>query len=90
MNEFGKKTREVLGKVVSNKMDKTVLVEIARLVAHPRYGKVVRKFTKLKVHDEGNHCQVGDRVKMIQTRPLSKDKHWRVTAIVGPDGQPLR
>lgn len=70
--------RGIIGSVVSNKMEKTVVVEVVRLVSHPLYGKVVRRITRFKAHDEGNRCQVGARVRLIPTRPLSKDKHWRV------------
>jgi small subunit ribosomal protein S17 len=71
-----------LGKVVSNKMDKTVVVAVERFVRHPVYQKVLRRLTKLKAHDEQNSCQVGDWVRMIETRPISKEKHWRVTAVI--------
>jgi len=63
-------------------MDKTVVVAVTRLVQHPLYGKVMRRVTKLKAHDETNESRIGDRVKIVETRPLSKDKHWRVAAIV--------
>ena len=77
-----KSRRGCYGKVVSDKMDKTVVVQLVRLVAHPLYGKVVRRITKVKAHDEKNRCRIGDRVKLILTRPLSKDKCWRVSEIV--------
>jgi small subunit ribosomal protein S17 len=81
-------TRKVrFGNVLSNKMDKTVVVAVERFVAHPIYHKVIRRVTKLKAHDEANACQVGDRVKLIETRPLSKEKHWRVVQIM-ERGQP--
>lgn len=70
------------GNVLSNKMDKTVVVAVERFVAHPIYHKIMRRVTKLKAHDESNTCQVGDRVKLIETRPLSKEKHWRVVQIM--------
>ncbi len=70
------------GNVLSNKMDKTVVVAVERFVAHPIYHKVIRRVTKLKAHDESNTCQVGDRVKLIETRPLSREKHWRVVQIM--------
>ena len=89
MTTTKKKPRESVGKVVSNRMEKTVVVAVVRLVSHPLYGKVVRRITKLKAHDEGNRCRIGDRVKMIPTRPLSKGKHWRVTEIVTTDGRPV-
>ena len=71
-----RKTR--VGLVVSDKMDKTVVVAIADRVAHPLYKKIVKRTYKLKAHDENNQCGVGDRVKVMETRPLSKDKRWRV------------
>ena len=74
--------REWVGQVVSDKMDKTVVVAISRVVRHPFYRKVLRRITKLKAHDEKNECKVGDRVRLIETRPISKDKHWRVVQIV--------
>ena len=73
---------EFVGEVVSNKMQKTVVVVVKRLVRHHRYGKVLRRVTRLKAHDEKNECQIGDRVKLVETRPLSKDKHFRVVQIV--------
>ena len=71
-----------VGKVVSDKMDKTVVVAIADRVAHPLYKKIVGRTYKLKAHDENNECGIGDTVKVIETRPLSKDKRWRVVEIV--------
>ncbi len=75
-----RKTR--IGEVVSNKMDKTVVVAIKGSVKHPVYGKVMKRTYKLKAHDENNTCGMGDRVKVMETRPLSKDKRWRVVEIV--------
>lgn len=75
-----RKTRT--GVVVSDKMDKTVVVEVERLVAHPRYHKVIRRTKRLKAHDEKNECRVGDRVLLMETRPLSKEKRWRVVQIL--------
>jgi small subunit ribosomal protein S17 len=74
--------REWVGQVVSDKMDKTVVVAVSRVVRHPFYRKILRRVTKLKAHDEKNECKVGDRVRLIETRPISKDKHWRVVQIV--------
>ena len=71
-----------VGKVVSDKMDKTVVVAIEDRVAHPLYKKIVGRTYKLKAHDEKNECGVGDIVKVMETRPLSKDKRWRVVEIV--------
>ena len=75
-----RKTR--VGKVVSDKMDKTVVVEVADRVAHPIYKKIIKRTYRLKAHDEKNECGVGDTVKVMETRPLSKDKRWRVVEIV--------
>lgn len=72
----------IFGKVVSNKMQKTVVVEVVRVEQHQVYGKVVRKKSKLKAHDEGNRCQVGDKVKIVYSRPISKDKNWRVSEVL--------
>jgi len=74
--------RSLTGKVVSNKMQKTVVVEVVRIERHSLYGKVMRKKTKLKAHDEVNRCQIGDQVKIVYARPLSKNKHWRVSEIL--------
>ena len=82
MGESGNKRREWVGRVVSNKMNKTVVVEIERSVIHPLYRKVLRRVTKFKVHDEDNACKIGDRVRMVETRPISKDKHMRVIEVV--------
>ena len=71
-----------IGTVVSDKMDKTIVVAINYNVKHPLYGKVVKRTYKLKAHDENNTCGVGDRVKVMETRPLSKDKRWRLVEIV--------
>ena len=71
-----------IGKVVSNKMDKTIVVAIEDSVKHPLYGKVVKRTVKIKAHDEENTCGIGDRVKVMETRPLSRDKRWRLVEIV--------
>ena len=71
-----------VGKVVSDRMQKTIVVSIERLVKHPTYGRYVRKRTKFKVHDEKNECHIGDVVRFMETRPLSKDKRWRFVGIV--------
>ncbi len=76
------KRREWVGRVVSNKMNKTVVVEIERSVIHPLYRKVLRRVTTFKAHDEDNACKIGDRVRMVETRPISKDKHMRVVEVV--------
>ena len=75
-----RKTR--VGKVVSNKMDKTIVVAIEDHVKHPLYKKIVKRTYKLKAHDENNECVVGDRVKVMETRPLSREKRWRMISIV--------
>ncbi|MDE7326428.1 MAG: 30S ribosomal protein S17 [Lachnospiraceae bacterium] len=75
-----RKTR--IGKVVSDKMDKTIVVAVVDNVKHPLYGKIVKRTYKLKAHDEKNECKMGDRVKVMETRPLSKDKRWRLVEIV--------
>ena len=71
-----------VGKVVSDKMDKTVVVQVEYLQKHPLYGKYVKKRKKYKAHDEKNECRVGDIVKIVETRPLSKEKRWRVMEIL--------
>ena len=75
-----RKTR--VGKVVSDKKDKTVVVAILDNVKHPLYGKVIKRTIRLKAHDEKNECNVGDTVSIMETRPLSKDKRWRVVSII--------
>ena len=75
-----RKTR--VGKVVSNKMDKTIVVAVENHVKHPLYGKIVKKTYKLKAHDENHECGIGDTVKVMETRPLSKDKRWRLVSII--------
>lgn len=75
-----RKTR--VGKVVSSKMDKTIVVAIEDNVKHPKYGKVVRRTVKLHAHDEKNACGVGDKVSIMETRPLSKTKRWRLVEII--------
>ena len=75
-----RKTR--IGKVVSDKMEKTIVVAVVDNVKHPLYGKIIKRTYKLKAHDENNECGIGDRVKVMETRPLSKDKRWRLVEIV--------
>ena len=75
-----RKTR--VGLVTSDKMDKTIVVSVTDNVKHPLYNKIVKRTYKLKAHDEKNECQAGDRVKVMETRPLSKDKRWRLVEIV--------
>jgi len=71
-----------IGKVVSNKMDKTIVVLIESRVKHKLYGKTINRTTRLKAHDEENTCQIGDRVKIMETRPISRDKRWRLVEVV--------
>ena len=75
-----RKTRT--GKVVSNKMQKTIVVAVEDHVKHPLYNKIVKRTYKLKAHDENNECKIGDTVKVMETRPLSKDKRWRLVEII--------
>ncbi|MCI6926831.1 MULTISPECIES: 30S ribosomal protein S17 [Butyricicoccus] len=75
-----RKTR--VGKVVSDKMDKTIVVAIADSVQHPLYKKIIKRTYKLKAHDENNECRVGDTVRVMETRPLSKDKRWRLVEVI--------
>ena len=75
-----RKTR--VGKVVSNKMDKTIVVAIADMVKHPLYGKIMKRTYKLKAHDENNDAHIGDKVEVMETRPISKDKRWRLVSVV--------
>lgn len=81
MGERGKR-KTLVGVVFSDKMDKTVVVRVNRLVLHPIYKKYIRKKKKVKAHDEKNECRIGDKVLLIETRPLSKEKRWRVKEIV--------
>ena len=76
-----RKTRT--GKVVSDKMDKTIVVAVEDHVKHPLYKKIIKRTYKLKAHDEKNECLIGDVVKVMETRPLSKDKRWRLVEIIG-------
>jgi small subunit ribosomal protein S17 len=77
-----KMRRTRVGVVVSDKMDKTVVVSVERIIRHPLYGKILRRTATFKAHDEANECAVGDRVRIMETRPLSKQKRWRVVEIV--------
>ena len=76
------KRKENIGKVVSDKMDKTVVVVIENSVRHPLYNKIVKRSVRLKVHDEKNECHVGDKIRIMETRKLSKDKYWRLVEIL--------
>ena len=75
-----RKTR--VGKVVSDKMDKTIVVAVVDNVKHPLYNKIIKRTYKLKAHDEENTCKIGDRVRVMETRPLSKDKRWRLVEVI--------
>ncbi len=75
-----RKTR--VGKVISNKMDKTIVVAIVDNVQHPLYKKIIKRTIKLKAHDENNTCNIGDRVEIMETRPISKDKRWRLVKVI--------
>jgi small subunit ribosomal protein S17 len=82
MSDPAKKSRTLTGKVVSNKMDKTITVSVERLVTHPTYGKILRRRSKIKAHDEQNSCQEGDTVVIAPCRPLSRHKSWTLVEIV--------
>ena len=82
MNDSDKKVRTLEGRVISNKMAKTVTVLLERQVQHPLYGKIVRRSTKVHAHDEAGECKEGDVVRIAECRPLSKTKNWRVVEIV--------
>ena len=77
----------MVGTVTSDKMDKTVVVSVETSVSHKMYGKTVKRTYKLKAHDENNRCEIGDKVKVMETRPLSKDKRWRVVEILEKGGK---
>ena len=74
--------KELVGIVVSDKMDKTIVVQIDRMIKHPMYKKYIRRRTSLKAHDGENRCKVGDKVRICESRPLSRDKSWRVTQVI--------
>ena len=83
MNEVRTSSRKTrIGKVVSDKMDKTIVVIVEDRVAHPLYKKIIKTTYRLKAHDEKNECRIGDRVRVMETRPLSKDKRWRLDEII--------
>lgn len=77
-----KKRKTYIGRVISDKMDKTVVLAVTRRIAHTEYNKVVKRTTKFKAHDEKNECKTGDLVRFIETRPLSKDKRWKILEII--------
>ena len=82
MSERTTMRKTTVGKVVSNKMDKTIVVSILDSVKHPLYKKVIKRTVKFKAHDELNECNIGDKVEIMETRPLSKDKRWRLVRII--------
>ena len=83
MNEERTSSRKTrVGKVVSDKMDKTIVVAVEDRVQHPLYKKIIKRTYKLKAHDENNECGIGDRVRVMETRPLSKDKRWRLVEVI--------
>ncbi len=82
MERYSTGRKRLTGDVVSNKMDKTVIVSVERMVRHRRFGKVLRRVKKYKVHDEENACRVGDEVRIVESRPLSREKRWVVEEIV--------
>lgn len=75
-------TRTLVGRVISDKMDKTIIVMIGRTVKHPKYGKIMKRQSKIKAHDENQTCKIGDLVKISQTRPLSKSKSWTLVEVL--------
>jgi small subunit ribosomal protein S17 len=81
MENRGKK-RQVVGSVVSDKMDKSITVATERLVKHPRYQKYIKRRSKFTAHDENNECEIGDKVMITESRPLSKNKRWRLTKVI--------
>ncbi len=83
MTQLRSVPRALTGKVVSSKMQKTVVVEVVRVERHSLYGKVIRRKSKIKAHDEQSQCKIGDQVKIVYSRPISKDKNWRVDVIFG-------
>ena len=87
MTQDVKKTPIKTGTVISTAMAKTIVVKISRLVKHPLYGKYVKRFTRLKVHDEAEAAQIGDEVEVFFTRPISKTKRWRLSRIVRKSGE---
>jgi small subunit ribosomal protein S17 len=81
MNERGNR-KVLIGKVVSNKMDKTIVVAVEEQLRHPAYGKIIKRTNKFKAHDETNQCSIGDVVEIMETRPLSRDKRWRLVQVL--------
>lgn len=82
MAERKTRKKKKIGVVLSNKMDKTIVVEVERTISHPRVGKVLKRLNKFKAHDEKNECRIGDRVLIMETRPISKQKCWRLVEVL--------
>ncbi len=82
MSEERSKRKERVGTVVSDKMDKTIVVAVTKHVRHPLYKKYIKRTVKMKAHDENNECGIGDRVRVMETRPLSRDKRWRLVEVI--------
>ena len=82
MSEQRNMRKTVVGMVASDKMNKTIVVSVADRVKHPKYNKIVKRTIKFKAHDENNECKIGDKVRIMETRPLSKDKRWRMVEII--------
>ena len=82
MSDSRNMRKTIIGRVVSDKMDKTVVVAIQDSIRHPMYKKIIKRTVKRKAHDENNQCGIGDRVRLMETRPMSKDKRWRVVDII--------
>jgi len=82
MNKLRSKSKTRVGVVLSDKMDKTIIVRIDRLTTHKKYGRVIKQATKFKVHDAKNEAKAGDKVRIMETRPLSKEKRWRLVEVV--------
>ncbi len=82
MSEVARRKKSFIGNVISDRMDKTVVVAVEKMVRHPLYGKYIKRRVKYMAHDEGNECGVGDRVVIVETRPLSRRKRWRVKQIL--------
>lgn len=82
MDDIRGKRKEKIGVVISDKMKKTIIVRVPRLTRHVRYGKIIEKFSNFKVHDEKNEAKVGNKVLIVETRPISKDKRWRLVKVL--------
>ena len=87
MEKIRAKRKEIIGIVISDKMQKTIVVKVGRVFKHPKYMKAIKRISKFKVHDEKNEAKIGDKVLITETRPLSKDKRWRLVEIINGIGQ---